>query len=80
MNKLYEMHSSGDTVRLPSLWNSRFRMLAEGSAGRVVNAHGDAILVWLPEVAWEILCTEALANGHFSLTINYSKRHLSTSE
>lgn len=54
--------------------------LAEGSAGRVVNAHGDAILVWLPEVAWEILCTDALANGHFSFTINYSKCHVSTSE
>lgn len=41
-------------------------MLAKGSAGKVFNAHGNAILFWIPEVALGLLCTNALTNGHFS--------------
>lgn len=53
-------------------------MLAKGSAGEVFNAHGDAILCWLPEVALVTPMHQCIDKWSLQFTINFSTCHLGT--
>lgn len=53
-------------------------MLAKGSAGKVFNAHGNAILFWLPEVALGTPMHQRIDKWSLQLSVNYFKCHLGT--
>lgn len=53
-------------------------MLAKGSAGEGFNAHGDAILFWLPEVALVTPMHQCIDKWSFQFTVNFSTCHLGT--
>lgn len=53
-------------------------MLAKGSAGEVFNAHGNAILFWLPEVALVTPMHQCIDKWSPQFSVKFSTCHLGT--